>query len=346
MSTLTKGLEDEELYNEFVKAIKTGGHINPSTFSKFSNEQLDRILEQANKEMAHKEIDEEDEKKELSDVSHINSYDKITNNYAKLDIVLTYFHGKNKYYFHVNPKIFSSGHFKIAYRATLYKSNVVTYGDYNTPSIADNTSVVLKIKKYPGFSSTTPDPIMQRSGWDTDIKELNTLKIYTTEWNKQQYSDKTYNVSQASVLKVSDIGSDGTGMFKKNEYVMVEPYMPSFAKWNWPSSAEKDAKSLSIQAFGHYTYHSSKGKILINDAQGYRDSDKYVITDPYFLYSDKHNSTIKNWFNDHHCNKFCKSWWRRPRGTRSQQLSGSYYPSNSNGNKVVCSIYGDYVPCD
>ena len=222
-----------------------------------------------------------------------------------MKIVLTYFYGQNKYYFAVDPNVFSSGHFKIAYRATMYMSEVSTSF---APRIANNTSVVLKIKKNPGFYTTTPQAIMQRSGWNEDLKELNTLRVFTEEWNEQGYSDKKYSVSQACVLKVSDCGMDGTGMFNNNEYVLVEPYMPSFEKWNWPSSAEKDAKSLSIQAFGHYTYHSSAGKLLINDAQGYRDSDKYILTDPYYLYSDKNNGTIVNWFQDHHCNKFCKPW--------------------------------------
>jgi len=244
---------------------------------------------------------------------------------------LTYFYGSNKYWFYAERETFANGHFKKAYKATMYKSEITTGSGINTPRIADGTAVVLKVKhRSDAWDTSEPRPIFKRSEWNEDLSELHRLEEYAKEWNKNKYSDKTYHVSQAFILKVSDEGISGTGQFKKGEYVMVEPYMPDFEKWNWPNDVESFAKAYSIQAFGHFTYHHSNGKEIVNDAQGYRDDNKYIITDPYYVKSSDGRCT--QWFANHECNKFCKSWWKRPSGVSKRQLRPNFaYGKKQNG---------------
>eukprot|EP01084_Bolivina_argentea_P279404 477663_1 len=170
------------------------------------------------------------------------------------------------------------------------------------------------------------------SGWNNDLKELHRLEQYAKEWNKNAYSDKTYHVSKGFVLKVSNEGKDGTGQFVKGEYVLIEPYMPHFEKWNWPDNVEKFAKAFSIQAFGHFTYHISDGAELVNDAQGYRDNNKYILTDPYYVAGDSMPCT--RWFQNHECNKFCKATWKRPKGVRQRQLRANFAYGKSSGGSI------------
>eukprot|EP01084_Bolivina_argentea_P218792 371208_1 len=282
-----------------------------------------------------KDKDKDDEKNEIKNVAQIRY--PVGPSYHNKELVLTYFYGQNKYYFHIEPRPFANGYFKISYKATLFKSETK---QSHAPNIADGTSVVLKVKKaVPGPQRGSPKPTMSRGDWRTELNELNRLEKYAKEWNKNRYSDKTYHVSQAVVLKVSDESSSGTCMFVKDEYILVEPYMPSFDKWNWPSKSEKDAKSYSIQAFGHFTYHKSNGKELVNDAQGYRDDNKYILTDPYYLdlSNSSHKSAARSWFEDHECNRFCKTWWKRPIGIQKRNLrsnGATGYLNNYNGRRV------------
>eukprot|EP01084_Bolivina_argentea_P235084 395685_1 len=279
--------------------------------------------------------DDDDTKSQMSNVTYISPYQKVTASNSNYQIVLTYFCGQNKYWVYVEKQPFSNGHFKKAYKATIYKSHIVTGSILGTPKIADGTSIVLKVKHRDNAWDTSQNrPIMKREDWHADLNELERLSKYCDEWNKNEYSDKTYEVAQAFVLKVSDEGEDGTGAFQKGEYVLVEPYMPHFEKWNWPTNAEKFAKAYSIQAFGHFTYHYSNGREIVNDAQGYRDDNKYILTDPYYV--DASDGRCDEWFRNHECNKFCKSTWKRPNGVQKKQLRANfaYAKLGNNGRSI------------
>eukprot|EP01083_Nonionella_stella_P243322 847973_1 len=260
---------------------------------------------------------DEKEQKTMANITNMTQM-RLSNDNAKVE--MSYYHGKNKYIFNVEPNVFASGAFKNAHRAKLVSNNIK---HSHAPKITVNTSVVLKVKK--------KGPSMFRGDWSTDLHELKKLDKYAEEWNKNKYSDKIYKVSNAFVLKVESGGS----IFLKGEYVLVEPYLPTFEKWNWPKAAEKNAKSYSIQAFGHFTYHHSNCKELVNDAQGYRDDKQYVLTDPFYLHLSNQLSGAWNahieWFNDHECNKFCKSHWKRPDGIMKRNLRTNLACGHNNG---------------
>eukprot|EP01083_Nonionella_stella_P179788 639291_1 len=272
----------------------------------------------------------ENEIKNIASVSHKT---KVKSCADTNDIILTYFHGENKYWFYVEKKPFAKGYFKLSYRGTVYKTDITTNSVIGTPIIADGTSVVLKVKHRENASEDSRRrTILKRSGWTKDLRELSKLSQYAKKWNNNSFSDKTYHVSDAFVLKVSNEGKDATGQFTKGEYVLIEPYMPHFEKWNWPMNVEKFAKAFSIQAFGHFTYHCSNGQVLVNDAQGYRDDHKYILTDPYYVDGDTVQCTI--WFQNHECNKFCKKTWKRPQGVKEKQLRANFAYGKSKLRRV------------
>jgi len=106
------------------------------------------------------------------------------------------------------------------------------------------------------------------------------------------------------------------------EVVIIEDYlMGDYVKWNsnggWIDTLKSDT---SIQAFCHWTFHQSGGKYLFCDAQGVRQKDTYVLTDPCILslegstygVTDMGKDYIWNWFRNHKCNKYCDKSWIRP----------------------------------
>lgn len=106
------------------------------------------------------------------------------------------------------------------------------------------------------------------------------------------------------------------------EYVLVEDYLSKFEKFNSNTMTVKKWTSKSIQAFCHWTYHESRGKLLVCDAQGADNKSEYVLTDPVIvsdarIWSKKYGpgdggrEMMKEWFRNHECNKHCSPKWRK-----------------------------------
>ena len=106
----------------------------------------------------------------------------------------------------------------------------------------------------------------------------------------------------------------------EGELVLVEDYLDGkFEKWN-SNSGWFGEENISIQAFCHWTYHYTDGKLLFCDAQGIRTKNEYILTDPCILSwkggkygsADCGKDYIITWFEKHKCNKFCQSKWITP----------------------------------
>ena len=102
----------------------------------------------------------------------------------------------------------------------------------------------------------------------------------------------------------------------QRERVIIEDFLDGkFRKWN-SNSGWFGEENISIQAFCHWTYHYTDGKLLFCDAQGIRTKNEYILTDRPCILSwkgGKYGSAdcgkdyIITWFEQHKCNKFCKS---------------------------------------
>ena len=115
---------------------------------------------------------------------------------------------------------------------------------------------------------------------------------------------------------------------KYMEWCLIEDYLPGeFIKWNSNSGWTSNEKSC-MQAFCHWTYHYSNGKILFCDAQGIITKKEYILTDPCILSikggiygaADCGFDFILNWFKYHKCNKYCQKHWITPHGQIKQNI--------------------------
>lgn len=247
---------------------------------------------------------------------------------------LSYLQDRNKYNCSV-IKSLGQGAFKQAYLVQVADTAIK---DANAPKIKKGVKAAIKVQRN--------RKIKDRSGWNKDLDELEQLGKYCQRWN--QIADKPIIVSKPYVLKVRDSYKSGVLSLSKGEYVLIEPEIKDFEKFNHPFASVSAMKgaggknkdelhTLSIQAFCHFSYYISKGQELVCDCQGYR-GQYYHLTDPYFL-SDKQD--IKDWFNTHFCNRFCSMSWPVPRGCVRKQLNINYEAAqvykNQNKTGIPCT---------
>eukprot|EP00483_Globobulimina_turgida_P010116 UN10135 len=147
------------------------------------------------------------------------------------------------------------------------------------------------------------------------------------EWNKLELISKKYVMYEPIIIKSgTDCGVDHEKKesIQEGEYIMIERYLTGqYEKWNSNSGWYADP-GMSIQAFCHWTYHYSKGNLLMCDAQGVRGEKNYYITDPAILSvvpgqygcTDVGHKGIEQWFGYHTCNEFCDKSWSKPRVQR------------------------------
>ncbi|XP_038062574.1 alpha-protein kinase 1-like [Patiria miniata] len=85
------------------------------------------------------------------------------------------------------------------------------------------------------------------------------------------------------------------------------------------SLVNTEEKSFVPVAFSHFTFHESKGEILVTDLQGVYNQKSYVFTDPAVHSMDKRGAKfgyygptdlgvygVMKFFYDHKCNSLCK----------------------------------------
>ncbi len=108
----------------------------------------------------------------------------------------------------------------------------------------------------------------------------------------------------------------------------LEPYLPgTYEKFTCNDGAIIRADLGTPQAFTHYTWHKSGGKLLVCDLQGVRrEGDGYYLTDPaiatscgggrdggeqrHWGPSDAGLAAVRTFFAGHKCNEVCREWKR------------------------------------
>jgi hypothetical protein len=159
-----------------------------------------------------------------------------------------------------------------------------------------------------------------KSMWNNDMLTMHKAMEFAEEWNALGRMNKTLKVLSSTIEVCSS--ENVNEKFKGGSFVMVEPFIQGeYEKWNSNSGWMAD-DALSINAFCHWTYHHSKGKLLFCDVQGVRNSTEYVITDPCIMsdvegqygMTDCGGEVMRDWLRKHKCNKFCSSMWRREVG--------------------------------
>lgn len=157
-----------------------------------------------------------------------------------------------------------------------------------------------------------------------DFQIADTVIAYAEEWNDFCDSDETILVTKGHVT-TSNSGIP----------YLVEPLIRYFKKFTSNSGwIDDDGEwaTRAMEAFSHYTYHSSRGDLLVCDLQGryrlnrfQRYRSRFELTDPAICSrarnygpTDLSEKGIESFFANHECNEFCNvgGTWLRPARTR------------------------------
>ena len=115
--------------------------------------------------------------------------------------------------------------------------------------------------------------------------------------------------------------------FNPPKHLLLEPLIRNFVKYNSNSGWTLDDGSFYdeiAQALSHYTYHCTRGNLLLCDIQGGRFNKGFALTDPVIMShfpgrygpTDLGRDGIITFFAYHDCNEYCMDHWTRPRQRR------------------------------
>ncbi|GMH34716.1 hypothetical protein BSKO_02577 [Bryopsis sp. KO-2023] len=156
------------------------------------------------------------------------------------------------------------------------------------------------------------DLLRRRAGWGTKFKWFKTGCVFSDtyfsmdinatdkaieivqKWNDERLVDETVQVNEAQVWALQDV-CPGLGDGSRNhhpragERCLVEPFIKNYQKLNsnssWCDCSSPWARLM--QALSHYSYHISKGELLLCDLQGGCYQSGVVLTDPVIMSHDR-----------------------------------------------------------
>mmetsp|Transcript_20175 Transcript_20175/g.43555 ORF Transcript_20175/g.43555 Transcript_20175/m.43555 type:complete len:390 (+) Transcript_20175:205-1374(+) len=157
--------------------------------------------------------------------------------------------------------------------------------------------------------------VLQKHYFASDIAASEMATRLIEQWNREQFlpGNKLVRINLPQVWTSS-----------KPPYVKVlaEPFIEKYRKFN-SNTGWADTKTdwaCVMQAISHYSFHVSKGNLLLCDLQGGVFRDGAVLTDPVVMsYTREYGPTdlgrrgIQNFFANHQCNQYCRDYWLKPR---------------------------------
>eukprot|EP00947_MAST-08B_sp_MAST-8B-sp1_P002302 g2302.t1 len=147
--------------------------------------------------------------------------------------------------------------------------------------------------------------------FDEDLAAIRKAEEIVEAFNEAVPGAKVF-MNRADVWTGREV--DGSGRRKK---WLVEPKISGqFVKFN-SNSGHSNGDSL-MQALSHFSYHHSKGKLLLCDLQGGKRAGEYHLTDP--IVTSRQQGTYGNsdlglkgmstFFAEHKCGKHCSKAWQ------------------------------------
>ncbi|XP_060069385.1 uncharacterized protein LOC132549458 [Ylistrum balloti] len=115
--------------------------------------------------------------------------------------------------------------------------------------------------------------------------------------------------------------SDGHNRkLRKNEIAVFESYIDGrFQTFINEDGVIQNGCPEYLEAFCHYTYHKSRGKLIVTGLKGVKTNDKFQLTAPIihsltgtFGSDDCGKEAIFKFFLGHTCKSSCKTSWRHP----------------------------------
>eukprot|EP01084_Bolivina_argentea_P299412 516106_1 len=189
--------------------------------------------------------------------------------------------------------------------------------------------------------------VYDKSDWNGDISCHRKAKELVNGWNRLQLINKKFTVTvpwaMRSIGKLEWDKNTEQAYYQRpkypGEWVVAEKYLNGdWVKWNNNGSYVYDRQS-SVQAFCHWTFHHSNKTLLYCDAQGIRTSTEIKFSDPCIVsvngfgkygMTDIGIEAINDFFYAHKCNKFCKSYWKKPKHVRTPR-----YPTYSKSSRYT-----------
>ncbi|XP_045192626.2 alpha-protein kinase 1-like [Mercenaria mercenaria] len=122
--------------------------------------------------------------------------------------------------------------------------------------------------------------------------------------------------TMSDCLCINDILGKPKKKWTDSEFVSIELYLRGHFdefEYGWVSPEEL----IDTEAFSHFTWCQSEGRILVSNLQGVKTSNAYHFTGPVIHSEDMTYGTsdlgqkgIKGFFKLHQCNRICKNWPR------------------------------------
>ena len=178
---------------------------------------------------------------------------------------------------------------------------------------------------------------MESQFYETDLKTSNEAIRLITKWNDAKFIDRMVRVNLPAVWTFT---SSSRWAGRK---VLQEPFIEKYQKFNSNSGWADDTIPWArvMQALSHFSYHTSGETTLLCDLQGGVYNDGVVLTDPVVMSNTREYGPtdlgprgISSFFNNHVCNEYCRSEWRRPRDqmryyTRTARTSMEHVPTRT-----------------
>jgi len=149
----------------------------------------------------------------------------------------------------------------------------------------------------------------------TELEIASTAKKLGDEFNRRKIAKRrlTFLLPVEGVVESVTCLSSGV---RAGDRVLVEDYIEGkYEKFISNNGTLKFHGTLSV--FCHFTYHHTRGKILVVDIQGVRGKKEYLLTDP-AIHSKSGNDLfgdldlgdvgIQAFFGSHECLKGCYGW--------------------------------------
>ena len=144
--------------------------------------------------------------------------------------------------------------------------------------------------------------------------------------------------TMSDCLCINDVLGKPKKKWKDSEFVSIELYLRGhFEDYEFGWVPRGDL--IDAEAFSHFTWCKSEGRVLVTNLQGVKTSNAYHFTGPVihsedmaYGSSDSGQKGIKEFFKLHECNRICKSWPRLGdgvdlRGWGEYIVMGGRYPS-------------------
>lgn len=170
--------------------------------------------------------------------------------------------------------------------------------------------------------------IFEEKYYEKDVMAVDKALEILVKWNNSRFITEHIMLNKVEVWTFIPNPGIHAGKWAGSK-CLQEPFITNYTKFNsntgWNNRTLPWSKVM--QAVSHFSFHQSGGQFVLCDLQGGQYSNGVILTDPVILSSSKYYGAtdlgpqgISTFFSRHKCNKFCKSYWLKPRNT------AAYFP--------------------